>query len=257
MSTIDMPRAAQSVQPAFPPDSLPAPHLRWYPACKVVVEWTATLLLAIPVTLLIASLAVLVKLTSRGRAFYLQRRVGRGGRIFTMIKLRTMIEDSEAKTGPVWCKSEDPRVTPIGSFLRTTHLDELPQIWNVLRGQMSLIGPRPERPEIVARLEATIPNYRDRLALRPGLTGLAQVQLPPDSSDQTVAKKLAFDRYYVVHLSPALDLRITLSTCLYLFSSVLKSLCHCLVGSYRREIERALDQEDLFDEPSAAAAQTA
>jgi lipopolysaccharide/colanic/teichoic acid biosynthesis glycosyltransferase len=240
--SFDSPSTAPSIRPEY----------RWYVPLKAAVDWLAALLLAVPAGVMILLLAALVRLTSPGRAFYSQRRVGLNGRVFTMYKLRTMVENCELTTGPVWCTRDDPRVTGIGRILRDTHLDELPQIWNVLRGEMSLIGPRPERPEIVARLERTIPNYLDRIAVRPGLTGLAQVQLPADSDDDSVRRKLACDRYYASLLSPWLDLRIALCTCLYLFSAVLKALCHSLVSSCKREIERRFGDSALFEERPAA-----
>jgi lipopolysaccharide/colanic/teichoic acid biosynthesis glycosyltransferase len=220
---------------------------RWYPPIKFLAEWIMALLLLIPVGLLIGALAVLVKITSPGRAFYRQKRVGLNGRIFTMIKIRSMIENSEAKTGAVWSQPGDPRVTKIGRILRDTHMDELPQLWNVLRGEMSLIGPRPERPEIVSRLEASIPNYRDRMMVRPGLTGLAQVQLPPDSDDTSVKRKLAYDRYYVEQMSPWLDTRIAVSTFFYFSSAAFNALCHLFVRSYGKDIEENFLDPDLVD----------
>src|SRR3954471_12705663 len=157
--------------------ALPARRGWLYPACKRAVEFTAALaLLALTAPLLLLA-ALLIKLTSRGPAFYTQTRVGLGGRPFTIYKLRTMIHKAESLTGPRWSLPGDPRVTRFGQFLRLTHLDELPQLWNVLRGDMSLIGPRPERPEFVPELEQALPGYRKRLAVRPGVTGLAQVQL--------------------------------------------------------------------------------
>jgi lipopolysaccharide/colanic/teichoic acid biosynthesis glycosyltransferase len=208
----------------------------WVPI-KVAVEWAIALLFLLPIAVVLAFLALAVMLSSPGGAFYRQRRVGRNGRVFTMIKLRTMTADCEARTGAVWSRPGDPRVTGIGRILRDTHLDELPQIWNVIRGDMSLIGPRPERPEIVPELALTIPNYMDRLAVRPGLTGLAQVELPPDVSETDVRHKLAYDRFYIEHASPLLDLRIVLSTCLFMFSSALEALRHAVVRSYGRRVE--------------------
>ncbi|MBM4086111.1 MAG: hypothetical protein FJ272_15110, partial [Planctomycetes bacterium] len=121
-------------------------------------------------------LAWLVKLTSPGPAFYRQTRVGKDGKLFEIIKLRTMRQDAEAKTGPVWATKKDPRVTPLGAFMRATHLDELPQFFNVLRGDMSIVGPRPERPHFVEQFKQSIPHYERRLSVRPGITGLAQVR---------------------------------------------------------------------------------
>src|SRR5207249_2052434 len=115
-------------------------------------------------------------------------------------------------SGPRWSTAGDPRVTPLGRILRKTHIDELPQLWNVLRGDMSLVGPRPERPEFIPQLQQAIPHYRDRLLVRPGLTGLAQVQLPPDTDLGSVRIKLAYDLYYVRRRGPWLDCRILFGT---------------------------------------------
>lgn len=159
-------------------------------------------------------LAVLVKLSSRGPAIYSQVRVGRGGRRFSIHKFRTMFEDCERLSGPVWSTDDDPRVTPVGRWLRRTHLDELPQLWNILTGDMSLVGPRPERPEFVVELRKALPRYAERLDAPPGLTGLAQVNLPPDVDHESVRRKLAFDLYYVEHRGFWLDLRILAATAL-------------------------------------------
>jgi lipopolysaccharide/colanic/teichoic acid biosynthesis glycosyltransferase len=156
--------------------------------------------------------ALLVRFTSRGPAFYTQTRVGRDGRLFTIFKIRTMIHNCESLTGPRWSIPGDPRITPIGQFLRRTHLDELPQLLNVLRGDMSLIGPRPERPEFTAKLERALPAYPERLRVRPGVTGLAQVHLPGDTSLASVRIKLAHDLFYIQQLSPGLEARILFCT---------------------------------------------
>jgi lipopolysaccharide/colanic/teichoic acid biosynthesis glycosyltransferase len=153
-----------------------------------------------------------VKLNSPGPVHYSQIRLGRGGRPFRIYKLRTMTHRAESATGPVWARVDDPRVTRVGRWLRDTHLDELPQLWNVIRGDMSLIGPRPERPEIAAAIERRMPRFGERLAIRPGITGLAQVRLPPDSNLDTVRQKLAHDLHYIQHLGPRLDLRIAWAT---------------------------------------------
>lgn len=188
----------------------------WYWSCKPFVEAALALtllLVSAPITLLAA---LLVKLTSRGSAFYSQIRVGRGGRPFQIFKLRTMYKDSEVKTGVVWSMKGDPRVTRIGRILRATHIDEFPQLFNVLMGEMSLSGPRPERPEIVQYLQTKIANYTDRLQVRPGITGLAQVQLPPDVDLAGVRRKLTCDLYYIQHFSAWLDGRIMICTGLFL-----------------------------------------
>ena len=123
-----------------------------------------------------------------------------------------MYQDSERHSGATWSLPGDPRVTPVGRVLRSTHLDELPQLINVVMGEMSLVGPRPERPEFLARLERAFPDYRRRLAVRPGVTGLAQVQRPPDTGLESVRRKLAYDLSYVDGMGPWLDLRIILAT---------------------------------------------
>lgn len=170
-------------------------------------------LLLTPGALVICGLAALaIKLTSPGPVLYRQRRIGRGGREFCFPKLRTMVNDAERDCGPVWAPPDDPRVTPVGAFLRRYRLDELPQLWCVLRGEMSLIGPRPERPHFVHRLREQLPHYDERLAVRPGITGWAQIHRPSDTCVADAAEKLRYDREYVRALSLALDLRILLAT---------------------------------------------
>jgi lipopolysaccharide/colanic/teichoic acid biosynthesis glycosyltransferase len=188
---------------------------RWYLSFKTAVDFALALVLLLFAAPLVALAALLVKLTSRGPAFYTQTRVGRDGRLFTIYKIRTMVDKCESLTGPRWAIPGDPRITPVGQLLRRSHLDELPQLLNVLRGQMSLIGPRPERPEFVPELERVLPLYRQRLVLRPGVTGLAQVHLPGDTDVHSVRRKLAYDLHYIEHLSPWLDLRILFCTVLY------------------------------------------
>jgi lipopolysaccharide/colanic/teichoic acid biosynthesis glycosyltransferase len=170
----------------------------------------ALALLAITLPLLVLA-AVVIKLTSHGPVIYRQTRLGKNGRPYMLYKLRTMVNNSEAN-GACWSLPGDPRITRVGRFLRRSHLDELPQLWNVLMGDMSLIGPRPERPEFVPKLEQAIPHYRARLLVRPGLTGLAQVQLPADTDLESVRKKLAYDLWYLQHRNLGLDLRILLAT---------------------------------------------
>jgi lipopolysaccharide/colanic/teichoic acid biosynthesis glycosyltransferase len=187
----------------------------WYLSCKTAADITLALVLVILAAPLVALAALVVKLTSRGPAFYTQTRVGRNGRLFTIYKIRTMVDKCESLTGPRWAIPGDPRITPVGQFLRLSHLDELPQLLNVLRGQMGLIGPRPERPEFVPELERALPLYHHRLVLRPGVTGLAQVHLPGDTDVDSVRRKLAYDLYYIEQLSPWLDLRILFCTVLY------------------------------------------
>lgn len=168
------------------------------------------LILAAPLMVLVA---VAVKLTSRGPVFYHQRRVGQHGRIFVIHKFRSMREDAEAGTGAVWAaKDGDPRVTPIGTWLRRLRIDELPQLWNVMTGDMSFVGPRPERPEFVQELTEQIPFYGQRHIVRPGITGWAQVKYTYGANKEDALQKLQFDLFYIKHLSIALDLFVILST---------------------------------------------
>ncbi len=174
-----------------------------------VDRFGAGVLLVVSSPVLIAC-AVLIKLTSRGPAIYKQDRVGQNGRVFTLFKLRTMYEDAEAQTGPVWAAGdhEDPRVTPVGRILRRTHLDEFPQLLNVLKGEMSLIGPRPERPHFVSQLKGEIPEYEKRLEVKPGITGLAQIRNGYDRNLRDVRRKVRLDTQYIRRMSWALDVSI-------------------------------------------------
>jgi lipopolysaccharide/colanic/teichoic acid biosynthesis glycosyltransferase len=189
---------------------------RWYLPLKAAAEWIFALVLLVVLLPLIGLLAALVKLTSRGSIFYRQTRVGQYGQHFTIVKLRTMVDNCESLTGPRWSVPGDPRVTRVGQFLRATHLDELPQLLNVLRGEMSIIGPRPERPEFLPKLERSLPGYRSRLLVRPGVTGLAQVQLPADTDVESVRRKLQYDLYYVRWAHTWLDVRVLFCTVLHL-----------------------------------------
>jgi lipopolysaccharide/colanic/teichoic acid biosynthesis glycosyltransferase len=173
----------------------------------------ALLIIASPIIVL---LVMIVRLTSAGPGLYRQTRTGRNGSEFNMLKIRTMYDGAESITGPVWSAPTDSRITPFGKFLRSFHLDELPQLVNVVRGEMDLVGPRPERPMFVARLTREIPNYRTRLLVLPGITGLAQVNLPPDETYDCVRRKLVLDRMYIRDASVFLDLRIMVCTALRL-----------------------------------------
>jgi lipopolysaccharide/colanic/teichoic acid biosynthesis glycosyltransferase len=167
------------------------------------------LLVTCPLTLL---LVVLVRLTSAGPGLFRQTRTGRYGKEFMMYKLRTMYDGAESLTGPIWCAPNDSRITPLGRMLRLLHLDELPQLINVARGEMDLIGPRPERPEFVAQLSREIPDYYARLKVLPGITGLAQINLAPDESLNCVRKKLVLDCAYIREANFFLDARIFICT---------------------------------------------
>jgi len=181
-------------------------------ALKRVVDLT-TAVIGLTVSLpLWPLIALLVKLNSRGPVFYSQVRVGHTGRTFTLYKFRTMCIDAEADGTATWAIQDDPRVGLIGRFLRRSRLDELPQLWNILLGQMSLVGPRPERPEFVERLTREIPFYRERLLIKPGLTGWAQINYHYGASIEDALKKLQLDLYYIKHMSLELDLVIMFRT---------------------------------------------
>ena len=167
------------------------------------------LLLTSPITL---AAMIAVRLTSPGPVIYTQVRVGRNGVLFRIYKFRSMVHDCENHSGPQWSRPGDHRVTLVGRFLRFTHIDELPQLVNVLRNEMSLVGPRPERPEFVDQLEKALPRYRERLMVLPGITGLAQIQLKPDTDLGSVAAKLVCDIHYVQNVSCWLDLQILVAT---------------------------------------------
>ncbi len=154
---------------------------------------------------------VLIKLTSKGPIFYLQERVGLREKVFSLLKLRTMVKDAE-KNGPVWSPPDDPRVTLVGRFLRKTRIDEIPQFWNVLKGDMSIVGPRPERPGFVKELKERLPLYEERFLVPPGITGWAQINLPYAHSVEQAATKLEYDLYYVKNFSLLLDLAILART---------------------------------------------
>jgi lipopolysaccharide/colanic/teichoic acid biosynthesis glycosyltransferase len=163
------------------------------------------LLIALPI-LIVTGLAI--KITSSGPMFYTQVRVGKDGRLFNIIKFRTMRADAEFQTGPVWTKKNDSRVTSIGRFLRETHIDELPQLINVLKGDMSIIGPRPERPHFVDMLNDEIRGYTRRLAVKPGITGLAQCYCKYDETIRDVKRKLRYDVLYIKNRCWMLDVEI-------------------------------------------------
>ena len=164
----------------------------------------------LPICLLAAAA---IWLYDRGPVFYTQERLGRGGKVYRILKFRTMVCDAERETGPVWAKPDDPRVTAVGRVLRPLQLDELPQLVNVLRGEMSLVGPRPERPELVDRFERSVPGYSRRLRVLPGLAGLAHVRgtywTPPRN-------RLRYDNLYIERMNPWLDTKIIFSECVRL-----------------------------------------
>ncbi|HLX11817.1 MAG TPA: sugar transferase, partial [Bacteroidota bacterium] len=174
-----------------------------------------TLAIGLPLWLIIA---VAIKLNSRGPIFYVQERTGKDGEQFRMLKFRSMMADAEKDSGPVWANKSDPRVNVVGRFLRRTKLDEIPQLINVLEGDMSLVGPRPERKYFVEQLSKEIPLYARRLKVRPGVTGWAQVKHKSDENIDDVKKKVQYDLYYIENMSIRMDIKILLNTILVVLS---------------------------------------
>lgn len=193
------------------------PSERVYTGAKRLIDLAIAALGLVVLAILAVFVVVANLFKSPGPLFYRQTRVGRAGKPYFVYKFRSMIPDAEAETGAVWATTNDDRITPVGRFLRKTRLDELPQLINVLTGEMSLIGPRPERPEFVEHLAETIPFYRARHAVRPGITGWAQVSYRYGSSEDDARIKLEYDLYYVNHMSPLLDIRIVLRTIQVMF----------------------------------------
>ncbi len=185
---------------------------RTYYATKRVLDILAGILGLVCLSPLFLVTALLIKMTSKGPVFYTQIRVGKDGVPFKMYKFRTMRTDAETGTGAVWAKEQDNRVIPVGRFLRKAHIDEIPQFVNILNGDMSLIGPRPERPEFVEKLKAQIPDYEKRLRVKPGLTGLAQVWHRYDQTLEDVRQKVKYDLMYIRKLCLWTDLRIFFRT---------------------------------------------
>jgi exopolysaccharide biosynthesis polyprenyl glycosylphosphotransferase len=190
------------------------PFLQRFKRLLDLVISSLGLLLSLP---LMGIVALLVKLDSKGPVFYRQERSGQGEKPFNLLKFRTMREDAETCTGPVWASVRDYRITRVGRWLRLTRLDEVPQFINVLRGEMSFIGPRPERPFFVEKLSKEIPYYGLRFAVKPGLTGWAQVQFRYGASVEDAMEKLKFDLYYIKNMSCGLDLWIALKTLKVIF----------------------------------------
>jgi lipopolysaccharide/colanic/teichoic acid biosynthesis glycosyltransferase len=224
------------------------PSQRWYGALKVTLDFVLALVLFVLTLPVLLLAGLLVKLTSPGPILYRQTRLGKDGRPFTLYKIRSMRADSE-KNGACWSAKGDPRVTFLGRILRATHLDELPQLINVLKGEMSLVGPRPERPEFIPTLEQAIPRYRERLRVRPGVTGLAQMRLPADTDLESVRQKLLYDLYYVENYGAWLDLRVILATALKMFGVSFQVIGTLFV------LPRVATEAASTGEPSAASGQ--
>ncbi len=191
---------------------LPEPMPAWEQSTKRLIDIAVSLVILLAGLPFWVAVGLLIRATSAGPAIYRQRRVGQHGRVFTMYKFRTMLNDAEASTGPVWAQVNDPRYTPIGRWLRKTRLDEVPQFWNVLKGEMSLVGPRPERPFFVERLAQEIPLYNRRHRVKPGITGWAQVKWKYDTSLDDVRQKVKYDLFYIENVSLRMDFKILFRT---------------------------------------------
>ena len=191
---------------------LPLPMPAWEQSTKRLFDIGVALVVLIAGMPLWLALAMAVQLTSAGPAIFRQRRVGRKGRTFTMYKFRTMRQDAEAVSGPVWATEDDPRFTGLGRWLRKARLDEVPQLFNVLKGDMSLVGPRPERPFFVEKLRKEIPLYSRRHRVKPGITGWAQVMWHYDSTLDDVRQKVKYDLFYIENMSLRMDFKILFRT---------------------------------------------
>jgi len=185
---------------------------------KRMFDVTGAALLGLPTLFLIPFAALAIKINSNGPVFYKHERVGKNGKIFKIIKFRSMIKDAE-KNGAVWAATKDKRITKVGSILRKTRIDELPQLWNILKGELSFVGPRPERPEFVKTLEEKIPHYSIRHLVKPGASGWAQINYPYGASVEDAIKKLQYDLYYIKNRSVTLDLSIFLKTTMVMLRS--------------------------------------
>ena len=185
------------------------PFSRAYKRALDIILSIVGIILVLP---MLPIIALLIKMTSPGPVLFKQKRVGEGGVEFTLMKFRTMCDNAEEETGPVWAIENDPRTTGLGSWLRKTRIDEIPQMFNVLKGEMSFIGPRPERREFVEKLSETIPYYGKRHFVRPGITGWAQVKYRYGASEEDALEKLRYDLYYIKNYSITLDLIIVLET---------------------------------------------
>lgn len=191
---------------------MPDPMPSWEKFSKRLFDIVSSLVILVITSPLFLVLTLIIRLTSSGPAIFRQERVGLYGKTFTMYKFRTMYEDAEQRSGPVWARENDPRITPVGYWLRKLRLDEIPQLFNVLKGDMSLVGPRPERPYFVDQFKKQIPLYSRRLRVRPGITGWAQVKWKYDESIEDVKEKTKYDLFYVENMSLRMDFKILINT---------------------------------------------
>ena len=193
-----------------------------YPIFKRIFDFSLSLVFLLALSPLLLALALAIKLDSPGPVLFRQRRIGKGKREFLILKFRTMRTDAPKDTPTHLLADPSAYITPLGAFLRRTSLDELPQLFNILKGEMSLVGPRPERPEFTEKLASIIPFYNERHLVQPGLTGWAQIRYPYAASFDAAARKLQFDLYYIKNMSFLLDAAILLRT----FKTILVGLRH-------------------------------
>lgn len=191
-------------------------------AFKQLIDLVFASLVAIVLLPIFPIICLLIKLDSPGPVLYRQKRVGRNNRIFMMYKFRTMVANAEKDTGPVWSRKGDPRITRVGRWLRKTYIDELPQFINILFGDMSLVGPRPERPELMSEFEELVPGFSRRTAAKPGITGLAQVRRLYKMVVPDIRHKLRYDLFYIKKQCCVLDLKIILKTVNFWIQSCLR-----------------------------------
>lgn len=193
-------------------DIMPELMPEWEKKAKRFIDILVSFVLLVLSSPITITTAIAIKIDSKGPIFYKQERSGLNGEPFNVLKFRSMVNDAESKSGPVWSQKGDPRITKVGKFIRKVRIDELPQIWNVLKGEMSLVGPRPERPYFVEQLSKEIPLYKRRLRVRPGVTGWAQVKHKYDETIEDVKQKLKYDLFYIENMSIRMDLKILFRT---------------------------------------------
>ena len=184
----------------------------WEKRLKRLFDVVISLLILIVTLPVCIVIAVAIKLDSKGPLFFKQERCGLNGKAFTIVKFRSMVRNAEKLSGPVWSQKNDPRITRVGKFIRRVRIDEIPQMYNVLKGEMSIVGPRPERPFFVEKLADEILYYKRRLKVRPGITGWAQVKHKYDESLEDVKIKLRYDLFYIENMSLRMDFKIIIRT---------------------------------------------
>jgi exopolysaccharide biosynthesis polyprenyl glycosylphosphotransferase len=193
-------------------DIMPQLMPEWEKRLKRLLDIFVSLLILLVSSPVILITSIAIRLDSKGPVFYKQERSGMNGKPFKMVKFRSMVQDAEKKSGPVWSQKDDPRITKVGRIIRKIRVDEIPQMFNVLKGEMSLVGPRPERPYFVEKLSKEIPLYKRRLKVRPGVTGWAQVKHKYDETIEDVKNKLRYDLFYIENISLRLDIQILMRT---------------------------------------------